>query len=90
MEKNDLSYLKGVKRITTKNIADDIRAWLAEHPDKDREDFAKIAGVSLRTLASILNWDGEGEEPNWTRSTMQGIIDALACEDFYTPKHDIK
>ena len=91
MEKDNISDLDRVKRLTTTNMGNDIRAWLRAHPDKDLEMFAKEAGISLRTVESIIYFDGTGKEPNWTRTTEEGIMKALGgFEAFYTPPHEIK
>lgn len=90
MKKEGISDIKFVKRLTTLNMANDIRAWLNVDPKRERQDFADLAGISLRTLESILGYDGTSEEPNWRRSTKDGIMKALGCESFYTPEHKIK
>lgn len=91
MGNEDFSDLDYVKRLTTFNMAEDIRTWLRQEQTREREDFAELAKISVRTLDSILAYDGTGEEPNWTRKTMEGIMRALGrCEPYYTPPHDIK
>lgn len=90
MEKENVSDLGEVKKLNTKDIGNDIRQWLEVDSNRTREGFAKNAGVSLRTLESILAYDGEGEEPNWRRTTLEGIMKALECDVYYTPKHEIK
>lgn len=90
MKKEDISDLSDVKRLNTLNLAEDIRAWLRAAPSRERKDFAELSGISLRTIDSILAYDGTSKEPNWTRETKEGIMKALGCESYYTPRHDIK
>ena len=90
MEDIKFTDIAGVKKLTTLNLAEDIRKWIDAEPDRSQEVFARKAGVSLRTLQSIVTYKGEGEEPNWTRITKEGIMRVLKCDDFYTPEHEIK
>lgn len=90
MENGIIPDLDDVKKLTTTNIGEDIKAWVQAKPGRSRELFAGLAGVSLRTLNAIINYDGTGKEPNWRRETKEGIMKALECETYYTPKHEIK
>lgn len=90
MREKTINDIKDVKPLTTTNLADDIRSWLRAHPGTTHADFAKLAGISLRTLHSILLYQVGEAEPNWTRQTAQGIIRALGCVAYYTPEHKIR
>lgn len=89
-ENEDFSQLTSVKRLNTLNIAEDIRDWLRQDESRTREQFIEKASISMRTLESILAYDGTGREPNWTRETSEGVMRVIGCESFYTPKHKIK
>lgn len=89
--KDFFSYSKGVKLISTENIRDDVLEYLDRNPSVTRESFANQAGISLRTLNELLTYSTEkGDEPNWTRKTLEGIMKVLDCEALYTPKHRMK
>lgn len=90
MENGIIPDLGDVKKLTTENLGEDIKTWVEAKPGRSRELFAGLARVSLRTIDAIINYDGTGKEPNWRRETKEGIMSALECEDYYTPKHDIK
>ena len=90
MKEETFPDLEGVKKLTTLNLAEDIRRWIDAEPDRNQELFAEMAGISLRTLQSIVAYKGVGEESNWRRTTKEGIMRVLRCEDFYTPEHEIK
>lgn len=90
MENAIVSDIEKVKELNTKNIAEDIREWLGADPSRTREQFAAAAGISLRTLESILIYNGTGKEPNWRRTTREGIMSVLDCESHYSPKHKIR
>ena len=90
MQKENIPDIGEVKKLETTNIATDIRTWLSADESRTQKQFAELAGISLRTLESILGYDGTGKEPNWRRTTREGIMKVLGCESHYTPNHKIK
>jgi DNA-binding Xre family transcriptional regulator len=84
------SDLDDVKRLTIENIRDDIKKWLAADDARSREQFAAMVGFSTRSLEFILGYKEGDKVPNLTSSTINGIMRALECETYYTPKHEIK
>ncbi len=90
MIKEIIPDIEDVKRLTIENIRDDIKKWLAADDTRSREQFAGMVGFSVRSLESILGYKEGGNVPNLTSSTINGIMSALECETYYTPKHEIK
>ena len=90
MENGILPYITGMKKTTTLNLAEDIKTWIRSEPGRTEKEFARLAGISHRTLQYITNYKGGANEPNWTRTTLQGIMKVLECEAIYTPVHKIK
>lgn len=89
-EENNL-YFSRVKDLTTIDMGNDIRAWLSKDKSRTIDMFAEKAGISPRTVESIIYYDGTGVEPNWTRTTMQGIMKALGgFQPKYHPPHEVK
>lgn len=90
MENGTISDLTEMKSITTLDLAEDIKTWIRSEPGRTEKEFAKRAGIAHRTLQYITNYKGGANEPNWTRTTLQGIMNVLECEAIYTPVHKIK
>lgn len=72
-----------LKRITTINLAKDIKEWISAQPERSEKVFAAKAGISPRTLQYITSYKGGAKEPNWTRKTYQGIMNVLEREGMY-------
>lgn len=90
MENDIVCDIVSMKSITTLNLSEDIKTWIRSEPGRSEREFARLAGISHRTLQYITNYKGGANEPNWTRTTLQGIMKVLECEAIYTPVHKIK
>lgn len=90
MGKADFSDIGVMKNLNTANLAASIRAWLEANPGQTIEDFARQAGVSIRTIKYILAYNGQEEEPNWTRATLEGIMKVVKGSAWFYDQSDLK